>query len=191
MDEEWVSLCSCLSVEGFYIAVRGSVEDHSPPKMFFSEKAERFVCSVLNLEPQCLALKLKSYIVSGLDSMESKHKIYDHIQMNYTNYKCEIIEHHNITMVGWPSELLPVCNPSCLGGHAQVQALLTVLVNKTCDWTRLTEEELAERIRNNQSRQATGEVVYKLRKKCAPRTLRKSAPTVNNKEERNMDENSE
>ncbi|KAG2138320.1 hypothetical protein DEU56DRAFT_696887, partial [Suillus clintonianus] len=33
MDQEWTALCSRLGIEGFYIAVRGGVEDLSGPKL--------------------------------------------------------------------------------------------------------------------------------------------------------------
>jgi len=55
-----------LGIEGFYIAVRGGVEDLSAPKIFFSPKGDKFVRSVLDLEPRRLALKFKSFVVSGL-----------------------------------------------------------------------------------------------------------------------------
>ena len=47
---------SCTGIEGFYIAVRGSVEDYNEPKPFFLDKAFRFVKDVLEIEPQQLAL---------------------------------------------------------------------------------------------------------------------------------------
>jgi len=59
-------LCSSLGIEGFYIAVRGGVEDLSPPKAFFSPKGDKFVRSVLDLEPRRLALRFESFVVSGL-----------------------------------------------------------------------------------------------------------------------------
>jgi hypothetical protein len=48
------------------MAVRGSVEDYTEPKLFFSEKALRFVKDVLQLEPKTLALKFEAWCVSGL-----------------------------------------------------------------------------------------------------------------------------
>ena len=53
-------------VEGFYVAVRGSVEDYHEPKLFFSDKALQFVKDVLEIEPQQLALKFEAWCVSGL-----------------------------------------------------------------------------------------------------------------------------
>lgn len=61
---------SCTGVEGFYIAVRGSVEDYHEPKLFFSDKALRFVKDVLDIEPQQLALKFEAWCVSGLGNNE-------------------------------------------------------------------------------------------------------------------------
>ncbi|KAG6374259.1 hypothetical protein JVT61DRAFT_4276 [Boletus reticuloceps] len=55
MDHEWTSLCAQTGIEGFYIAVRGSIDDLSTPKFFFATKAEQFVKSVLNVDPDRLA----------------------------------------------------------------------------------------------------------------------------------------
>ena len=52
--------------EGFYIAVRGSIEDYHEPKLYFSDKALHFVKEVLEIEPQQLALKFEAWCVSGL-----------------------------------------------------------------------------------------------------------------------------
>jgi len=65
----WTSLCSHLGIEGFYVAVRGGVEDLSPPKLFFSKKAEKFVHAVLDLELRHMVLKLESFVVSGLGNL--------------------------------------------------------------------------------------------------------------------------
>ncbi|KAI6095340.1 hypothetical protein F5141DRAFT_1068472 [Pisolithus sp. B1] len=53
MDKElqWTSLCSNLGIKGFYIA------------------GEKFVCSVLDLEPHHLALKFEVSIVSDLETV--------------------------------------------------------------------------------------------------------------------------
>jgi len=55
-----------LGIEGFYVAVRGGVEDLSGPRLFFTEKAEKFTHAVLDLEPRRMALKLEAFVVSGL-----------------------------------------------------------------------------------------------------------------------------
>jgi len=57
-------------IEGFYIAVRGSVEDYHEPKLFFSDKGLRFVKDVLEIEPHQLALKFEAWCVSGLGKIE-------------------------------------------------------------------------------------------------------------------------
>ncbi|KAG2121550.1 hypothetical protein BD769DRAFT_1361244, partial [Suillus cothurnatus] len=144
MDQEWTALCLRLGIEGFYIAVQGGVKDLSGPKLFFSEKAEKFARAVPDLEPRRLALKLEAFVVSGLDTNVSttqphslnkmiskcrthlqdeldyilrENKITDRkITMNYTNYKHSIVERYSVTLQGWPSALLPVRNPSCIGG---------------------------------------------------------------------------
>jgi hypothetical protein len=68
-NSQWMALCTKTGMEGFFIAVRGTVKDHTEPKVFFTEKADKFVCIVLDIEPQCLALRLESWVVSGI----SKH----------------------------------------------------------------------------------------------------------------------
>ncbi|KAI6012870.1 hypothetical protein BKA83DRAFT_4063776 [Pisolithus microcarpus] len=68
MDWEWTALCMQTSLEGFYIAVQGTVEDLSEPKVFFTQKAENFVRAVLDIELHHLALHLESWVVSGLVS---------------------------------------------------------------------------------------------------------------------------
>ncbi|KAG0695486.1 hypothetical protein DFH29DRAFT_880018 [Suillus ampliporus] len=67
MDREWMALCARTGTEGFYIAVRGGIEDLSEPKIFFTQKVEKFIEDILHMEPQHLALKLESYVISGLD----------------------------------------------------------------------------------------------------------------------------
>ena len=66
---------SCTGIEGFYIAVRGSMEDYNEPKLFFSDKGLQFVKEVLNIEPQQLALKFEAWCVSGLGKNYSKHSL--------------------------------------------------------------------------------------------------------------------
>ena len=61
---KWMALCARTGMQGFYVAVRGRIEDLSEPKMFFTEKAQKFVSNVLGVEPQHLGLKLEAFIVS-------------------------------------------------------------------------------------------------------------------------------
>ncbi|KAG1880937.1 hypothetical protein F4604DRAFT_1922561 [Suillus subluteus] len=128
MDREWMALCARTGVEGFYVAVRGGIEDLSEPKVFFTQKAEKFVKDILNVEPRHLGLKLESFIVSGLDqhtahrqcplnklisecrtfiqegldSIALENNIQHPITMNYTNYEQKMVEHRSFALVGWP-----------------------------------------------------------------------------------------
>ncbi|KAI6021253.1 hypothetical protein EDC04DRAFT_2901318 [Pisolithus marmoratus] len=43
MVQQWMGLCVETGLEGFYIAVHGTVKDLLEPKVFFTEKAEKFV----------------------------------------------------------------------------------------------------------------------------------------------------
>ncbi|KAG2113392.1 Alpha/Beta hydrolase protein [Suillus discolor] len=137
MDCKWMALCAHMGIEGFYVAVRGSIEDLSEPKVFFTQKAEKFAKDILNVEPHHLGLKLESFIVSGLnqhaaprqrplnklisdcrtmiqeelDSISLENNIKSSIKMNYTNYERNIVERRNFVLVGWPLGG-PVRNPS-------------------------------------------------------------------------------
>ena len=97
--------------------------------------------------------------------------------MNYGNYERKIIEHFGAELIGWPHDLLPVCNPAQLGGRDRVQKLLSALTTKVCHWKKLSEEDTRRRIILNNERHARGEQVYKPRKKTSQGT-KKSAATV-------------
>jgi len=99
--------------------------------------------------------------------------------MNYNNYEPNIVEQHGVALVGWPDNLLPVWNPSSVGGQEVLQPLLDALLTQTCHWIRLTEVQLVKRIEDNGTCQAKGEAVYKPRKKRQVATI-KSAIQENN-----------
>ncbi|KAG1859689.1 hypothetical protein F4604DRAFT_1534689, partial [Suillus subluteus] len=112
-----------LFTEGFYIAVHGGIKDLSEPKIFFTQKAEKFIKDILHMEPQHLGLKLESYIISGLgvtpnhqhplnkliseccNFIQDVLSILFHlnkkngsVKMNYTNYEHKIVEHHGVKL---------------------------------------------------------------------------------------------
>lgn len=97
--------------------------------------------------------------------------------MNYGNYERKIVERFGTELIGWPSDLLPICNPAQLGGHDRVQKLLSALTTKACHWKKLSEEDTQRRIILNNERHARGEQVYKQRKKTL-QGAKKSAATV-------------
>jgi hypothetical protein len=61
-----MALHACTGLEGFYVAVRGGIEDLAEPKIFFTEKSQKFVRDVLGIEPQHLGLKLEAFVISKL-----------------------------------------------------------------------------------------------------------------------------
>jgi len=63
---QWTSLCQRTGIQGFYVAMRGSIEDFNELKVFFSDVAMKFVRDVLNIEPRLLALKLEAWSTTGL-----------------------------------------------------------------------------------------------------------------------------
>ncbi|KAG1883469.1 hypothetical protein F4604DRAFT_1920674 [Suillus subluteus] len=176
--------------QGFYVAICSNIEDLSEPKMFFTEKAKKFVKEVLDVEPRHLGLKLESYIVSGLHAHAASHRqrplnklvsgcrtfiqeglnsialekdIGHRVNMNYTNYEHNIIEHCGVALVNWPLSG-PVCNLSKAGGRAKLIKLSDALESNTCRWVILTDEEHATRMKENRICQAQGELIYVARK---------------------------
>ncbi|KAH7907298.1 hypothetical protein BJ138DRAFT_964503, partial [Hygrophoropsis aurantiaca] len=121
---QWKALCARTGTEGFYVVVRGSVEDFAEPKLFFTEKAEKFAKAVLDIEPRNLAMKLESWVVNlpaasnwqrplnkligecrahiqdELECILIKKKIYGMFKMNYDNYERAIVEKHGVALVG-------------------------------------------------------------------------------------------
>ena len=98
--------------------------------------------------------------------------------MNYDNYKRKIIEKFGVELIGWPHDLLHICNPGQLGGRDQVQELLIALVTKVCHWKKLSEEDRKRRVFLNSECHARGEQVYKPRKKRTFQGAKKSAATI-------------
>ncbi|KAG2150767.1 hypothetical protein DEU56DRAFT_693515, partial [Suillus clintonianus] len=117
----WTALCARTGMEGFYIAVRGGIEDLSEPKIFFTEKAQKFVSSILRVEPQHLGLKLEAFVVGKLGTnnsrplnkliAECRELIQDGLgfillekndlrkmKMNYRNYERAIVEHCGVAL---------------------------------------------------------------------------------------------
>jgi len=129
------------------------------------------------------------FIVADVDAdfILRENKLTNHAKMNYTNYERAIVEHYGVELKGWPFELLPVWNPSRIGGCKSVQLLINTLINETCKWMKLTEEELADRITSNHARQAAGETIYKPQKMRTKKTVEKSAAIVESSSE--SDEN--
>jgi len=97
--------------------------------------------------------------------IKEKYNGDSNLRMNYNNYERNIVEWYGVALVGRPDNLLPVRNPSSVGGREVLQPLLNALLTQTCHWIRLTEVQLAKRIEDNGVRQAKGEAVYKPQKK--------------------------
>ncbi|KAI6104814.1 hypothetical protein EDD16DRAFT_1453293, partial [Pisolithus croceorrhizus] len=128
MDWEWTALCAQTGLEGFYIAVQGTVEDLSEPKIFFTPKAENVMQTVLDIEPclgqsvglvcspqllSCVPTVTKyqhplnklisechSLIQEELDYLLMKKKVKANVKMNYINYECQIVGCYGIMLMG-------------------------------------------------------------------------------------------
>ncbi|KAG1882373.1 hypothetical protein F4604DRAFT_1532498, partial [Suillus subluteus] len=121
----WMALHARTGMEGFYVAVRGGIEDLAEPKVFFTKKSQKFVQDVLGIEPQHLGLKLEAFIISKLDERVSlnharplnkligecreliqaeldfilmEKNVSSKVKMNYTNYERAIVERYGIEL---------------------------------------------------------------------------------------------
>ncbi|KAI5981431.1 hypothetical protein EDC04DRAFT_2617403 [Pisolithus marmoratus] len=203
-NAKWTALCAQTGLEGFYIAVQGTVEDLSEPKLFFTPKAENFVWTVLDIEPHHLALHLESWAVSGidmpamtkrqcplnklisecrsliqeeLDYLLTKKKVKAKVKMNYTNYEHQIVECYGVMLRGWPLSGA-VQNPSKIGGCAELEKLLDALNLEACKWVRLTDAELRARITHNKMRQAQGQWIYHSPHRCTTKDLTREHDSI-------------
>jgi hypothetical protein len=98
---------------------------------------------------------------------------------NYNNYEGKIVETFGVALEGWPKGV--VQNPGSVGWRPQVTVLLKALQSSTCHWTKLTANELDQRILDNQAQAAAGEPVYKPRRGRKPKG--KSATVVEDSDE--------
>ncbi|KAG2743372.1 hypothetical protein P692DRAFT_201688353, partial [Suillus brevipes Sb2] len=121
----WMALHARTGMEGFYVAVRGGIEDLVEPKIFFTERSQKFVQDVLGIEPQHLGLKLEAFVISKLDERvtlnrqrplnklisDCRELIQDELEfflmeknvsgkvrMNYTNYERAIVERYGVEL---------------------------------------------------------------------------------------------
>lgn len=93
--------------------------------------------------------------------------------MNYNNYELKIVEEFGVALRGWPDGT--VRNPGKLGSRIKVRELLTALLDGSCHWASLDEDELAARVSGNKEKQARGELIYKPRKKAKRPTKARSS----------------
>ena len=98
--------------------------------------------------------------------------------MNYDNYERKIVERFAVKLIGWPDDLLPICNPGQLGGRDRVQKLFVALTTNVCHWKKLSEQDRQRRIELNTECHARGEQVYKLSKKCTLHGTKKSTEII-------------
>jgi hypothetical protein len=77
--------------------------------------------------------------------------------MNYDNYEQKIVETYGVALQNYP--LSAVQNPGKIGHREDLIKLLNSLVNSSCLWVILTEDELAEHKNKNKECQACGEQV--------------------------------
>ncbi|KAI5985606.1 hypothetical protein EDD15DRAFT_2200512 [Pisolithus albus] len=191
MEKEWIMLNARTGMEGFYIGVRGDVEQYHETKIFCTAKAASFIKDVLDIEPKRLALKLESWVVGNFQSSTTPNQYLSRVKlnffdailiskglpikktMNYINYESKIVEKYSVALHDWPSGR--VCSPGEILRREDLLSLLDTLMSGSCAWRSLTKEELTARQQSNATRQAQGEQIYR---PCKPHTSRKVATVV-------------
>lgn len=103
--------------------------------------------------------------------------------MNYNNYEGKIVETYGVALENFPGTIR---NPGNIGRREDLINLHDLLLKGTCSWTKLTSDELVERIAKNKERQANGEPIYKTRKRQEKTPIAKSAEIVEDTEDDGM-----
>lgn len=62
------------------------------------------------------------------------------VEMNYASYKTSIVARHGVRLVGWTYGD-EVCNPGDITTTEELRKLHTALINKTCRWERVPQED--------------------------------------------------
>ncbi|KAI5990791.1 hypothetical protein EDC04DRAFT_2614047 [Pisolithus marmoratus] len=125
---QWMGLCAETGLEGFYIAVHGTVEDLSEPRVF-SQKRQKTLCLESwvcpNINDHSISWSLTEFILTT-------NGIKGNSQINYTNYEKQIVEKLGVVLHGW---LVPghICNPSKVK-QTELEKLLDALKEETCKW---------------------------------------------------------
>ncbi|KAG1806942.1 hypothetical protein EV424DRAFT_1544032 [Suillus variegatus] len=212
MQTEWASIQARTGLEGMYLAVRGDVEQYHEPKLFYTAKVGSFIKDVLGMEPKRFALKVESWVVGDFDSAGTvsqrlsltklvslcrqhiqdgldiiiptlRHPPKKKVKMNYNNYEGKIVETYGVALENFPGTIR---NPGNIGRREDLINLHDLLLKGTCSWTKLTSDELVERIAKNKERQANGEPIYKTRKHQEKTPIAKSAEIVEDTEDDGM-----
>jgi hypothetical protein len=83
--------------------------------------------------------------------------------MNYNNYEQKIVETYAVALQNYL--LGDVQNPGKIGHHEDLMKLLDSLMDTTCLWVKLTEDEVADHKNKNKEHQACGGQIYKPQKR--------------------------
>jgi hypothetical protein len=70
------------------------------------------------------------------------------LDMEYVQFERLLVEVHGVDIVGWPTGVL-FANPSKITRIDDLNMLHAALVQGTCHWTKLTQEELEARKADN------------------------------------------
>ena len=114
--------------------------------------------------------------------------------MNYENYERRIVETYGVALYGWPCGPT-VRNPGSLEKE-KLEKLFEALSDselmpRICYWIKLSDDDLSARIASNRERMAAGEVVYKPRKKAAPKNGPKNVDIVESSDESSSGDDNE
>jgi hypothetical protein len=67
---QWTAIENRTGGEGMYFFVRKSLEQYHAPKIHYTPAIEKFFKEVMDVEPEELALRLESYLVSGRGKLQ-------------------------------------------------------------------------------------------------------------------------
>ncbi|KAG2746698.1 hypothetical protein P692DRAFT_201682774, partial [Suillus brevipes Sb2] len=84
MDREWMALHARTGMEGFYVAIRGGIEDLVEPKYFSPRSLKHSDCREL--------------IQDKLEFFLMEKNVSGKVRMNYTNYERAIVERYGVEL---------------------------------------------------------------------------------------------
>ncbi|KAF9521576.1 hypothetical protein CPB83DRAFT_750655, partial [Crepidotus variabilis] len=164
LEDEIRSLHARTGTEVLLVAVRGDIDDYLHPlTIFSSERCPNFFRVACNMELTRFALRLESYLLSGIDGV-AKNYVQETIQMksevatliatrleaaagckvriSYQDFDRAITLKHCVVLEGWPLDKF--CSPSDIPTRNDIVILREAFLSGTACFRRLSTTEYEE-----------------------------------------------
>lgn len=157
-------------LQAFFMGVRSDPQQKISPVILCSDTVKEFIALIVGKTPEWIAREFEMWSIHGKEGIlgsskrknanvlkhECRHFIQmllniiltalnetaDNIEMNYASYDTQIVARYGVRLVGWTYGD-KVCNPGEISSTEELRKLHTALINKTCRWEAVPEEERA------------------------------------------------